>query len=159
MVSGKTEMIGIDKDSKLTTQELRNVPEQVQTFVTGLIEEVENAKLIWQEDFDQMKSNMHIVKWGRDERTPKNWYVANICQRHVQSKTAALYARNPQIEATATILMRRREVLFNYLFKFGEIFAAAFFNVVKFLSSMLMLLELQLMLHIDLMFDCGLALF
>jgi len=99
-------MIGIDKDSKKTNSDYNDVPDQRKNFVQSLLDDVENAELYFADDFAQMERNEYIVKHGRNERTPRNFYVSNICQRHVHSKTSELYARNPTIEAKPKDRMR-----------------------------------------------------
>lgn len=54
------------------------------------------AKTYWANDFKRMRENMHFAggdQWPGDG----DFYVANITQRHLQQRTAALYAKNPQI--------------------------------------------------------------
>jgi hypothetical protein len=56
------------------------------------------AKEHWKQDFKRMRSNMDFVhgnQWSNDNES-KDKYVANIVQRHLQQKVAALYAKNPK---------------------------------------------------------------
>jgi hypothetical protein len=56
------------------------------------------AKEHWRDDFKRMRSNMDFVhgnQWPSDSES-RDKYVANIVQRHLQQKVAALYAKNPK---------------------------------------------------------------
>lgn len=72
-----------------------------QNLVTDLLARVRQAKDIDHKDaFARMKSDMDLVFHGYD---PKEWsedkYFVNLAQRHVQQRTAALYAKNPRCVA------------------------------------------------------------
>ena len=59
---------------------------------------IHSAKEHWKPDFKRMRSNMDFVhgnQWSNDNES-KDKYVANIVQRHLQQKVAALYAKNPK---------------------------------------------------------------
>jgi hypothetical protein len=75
-------------------------------LVTELLSRVQNAKGEHKEAFKRMKADMALVFNGYD---PTNWsadkYSVNLAQRHVQQRTAALYAKNPRCVA------KRRERL------------------------------------------------
>lgn len=67
------------------------------------------AKEHWKQDFKRMRSNMDFVhgnQWSNDNES-KDKYVANIVQRHLQQKVAALYAKNPK-----AVCKRRRTLDF-----------------------------------------------
>ena len=54
------------------------------------------AKEYWSTDFKRMRDNMRFAggdQWAGDG----DFYIANITQRHLQQRTAALYAKNPQV--------------------------------------------------------------
>lgn len=55
--------------------------------------------------FERMREDMEIARRGAPKNWPENSYVANITGRHINQKTAALYAKNPKAVA------RRRERL------------------------------------------------
>lgn len=57
------------------------------------------------EAFNQMREDMYIARHGRPKSYSVDQYKANLAGRHVKTKTAALYAKNPK--ATA----QRRETL------------------------------------------------
>jgi hypothetical protein len=59
---------------------------------------IQAAKKHWQPDFKQMRDDMDFLagdQWP-GEIDKKNKYVANITQRHVQQRVAALYAKDPK---------------------------------------------------------------
>lgn len=67
------------------------------------------AKEHWRDDFKRMRSNMDFVhgnQWPSDSES-RDKYVANIVQRHLQQKVAALYAKNPK-----AVCKRRRTLDF-----------------------------------------------
>lgn len=69
-------------------------------LVSDLVARVTNAKGEHKKAFERMKADMDMVFHGFD---PKLWddekYSVNIAQRHVQQRTAALYAKNPRCVA------------------------------------------------------------
>lgn len=69
-------------------------------LVGDLLARVTNAKGEHKKAFERMKADMDMVFHGFD---PKLWddekYSVNIAQRHVQQRTAALYAKNPRCVA------------------------------------------------------------
>ena len=75
-------------------------------LVGELLRRVTTAKGEHKKAFERMKRDMDLVFHGYD---PKEWgedkYVVNLAQRHVQQRTAALYAKNPRCVA------KRRERL------------------------------------------------
>jgi adenylate kinase family enzyme len=81
-----------DKDKEVTTAR-RNL-------VTDWVAKINNAKGVHKKAFEQMKADMDLAFYGYD---PKLWsedkYVVNLAQRHVQQRTAALYAKNPRAVA------------------------------------------------------------
>lgn len=68
---------------------------------------ITNGKKHWETAFKQMREDMDFLagdQWP-GEIDKKNKYVANITQRHVQQRVAALYAKNPKA------VVRRRKTL------------------------------------------------
>jgi hypothetical protein len=69
-------------------------------LVSEMLARVSSAKGEHKKAFDRMKKDMDMVFHGFD---PKIWddekYSVNISQRHVQQRTAALYAKNPRCVA------------------------------------------------------------
>lgn len=55
--------------------------------------------------FDRMRRDMFIAQNGRTKEYSEDNYTANVIGRHIQQKTASLYAKNPKAIA------RRRETL------------------------------------------------
>lgn len=71
--------------------------EMVETWQTRVLE----ALTFWQAQFDLMRLCQKMVRgrqWCDDPNDER--YVANILQRHVSGRTAAVYARNPRFVAT-----------------------------------------------------------
>lgn len=96
----KPEILGIKKDDRKTKEDLRDVPDQVKNLVKKILEDIEESCRLFQPAFEQMGRNEFLVRHGRDEMTPASFYVANVTQRYVHSRTAQLYAQNPKVEAT-----------------------------------------------------------
>jgi len=75
--------------------------ERRKALVTDWLARVKQAKGFHEKSYKQMKKDMDSALNGFDdtEWNDKN-YVANILQRHVQQRTASLYAKNPKATAT-----------------------------------------------------------
>jgi hypothetical protein len=97
--SKNIEMVGIAKEGKQKKEELRDVPPEREALVQKFLECIQESEQIFDPTFEQMRKNMFLVKNGRDEMTPETFYIANLAHRYIQSRTAALYARNPTIVA------------------------------------------------------------
>lgn len=71
-----------------------------QNLVTSWVGRVTSAKRVHKDAFERMKRDMDLAFFGYD---PKTWdgdkYVVNLAQRHIQQRTAALYAKNPKAVA------------------------------------------------------------
>ena len=69
-------------------------------LVTQWVSRINQAKATHKKAFDRMKADMDLAFYGYD---PQKWdgdkYVVNLAQRHVQQRTAALYAKNPRCVA------------------------------------------------------------
>lgn len=66
---------------------------------------IKSAKHHWAKDFKRMRKNMEFAKHGSEQVWHSHGnYTANIIQRHINQKVAALYAKNP----TATAKRRER---------------------------------------------------
>lgn len=78
----------------------KNASESRRNLVTELLDRVKTAKSDHKEAFERMKRDMDLVFHGYN---PKEWdedkYSVNLAQRHVQQRTAALYAKNPRCVA------------------------------------------------------------
>jgi len=78
-------------------EEIPEPTQRRQALVSKLQSQIKSAKKFHEKAFKQMKSDMEAVfqgfsdtGWGDDK------YVANLLQRHVHQRTAALYAKNPK---------------------------------------------------------------
>jgi len=69
--------------------------------VTQLLSEIQASEKFFDDDFKRMKRNMFMVRNGRDESTPADFYKVNLAHRHLQQRTSLLYARNPKAVAKA----------------------------------------------------------
>lgn len=88
------------------TEEIPEPTQRRRALVSEVQSRVENAKAYHNKAFKQMRSDMKAAYNGfKDSEWDDHRYVANILQRHVQQRTAALYAKNPKPVA------RRRERL------------------------------------------------
>ena len=85
-----------------TTEEEKPEPTQRRkNLVSDLQSRVQNAKGFHEKAFECMKEDMEAVYNGFVSKDYSNeFYVANILQRHVQQRTAALYAKNPKAVPT-----------------------------------------------------------
>lgn len=64
------------------------------------------AKSHWKDDFDRMRENQKFLRGAQwDGKEDGDKYTANICQRHIGQRVAALYAKNPKV------VVRRRRTL------------------------------------------------
>ena len=74
--------------------------ERRKALVSDWVSRIKSAKGFHEKAFKQMKKDMDAAINGFDdtEWNDKN-YVANILQRHVQQRTASLYAKNPKATA------------------------------------------------------------
>lgn len=81
--------------------EQKEPTERRKKLVNQWLGKVRQAKTFHEKAFSQMKRDMDAALKGYDD---KNWddtqYVANILQRHVQQRTAQMYAKNPKAIAT-----------------------------------------------------------
>ena len=75
-------------------------PPEVEPSRSALVNQwtsrVRQAKAYWEADFRRMKEDQDFVsglQWSLDRNDDR--YVANVTLRHVQQRTAALYAKNP----------------------------------------------------------------
>ena len=83
-----------------TTEEDKQATAQRLALVTQWRDRIRSAKAAHKDAFDRMKADMNLAFWGADEEWVKAGnYVVNIAQRHVQQRTAALYAKNPRAVA------------------------------------------------------------
>jgi adenylate kinase family enzyme len=82
-----------DEAEKEVTAARRNL-------VTDVVARVNHAKATHKKAFERMKADMDLAFYGYDpQRWDEDKYVVNLAQRHVQQRTAALYAKNPKAVA------------------------------------------------------------
>ena len=63
------------------------------------------AKTYWKDDFDRMREDMHLAKYGCSKEWKKSGsFVVPIINRHINQAVSQLYAKNP----TATATRRKR---------------------------------------------------
>lgn len=77
-----------------------HAPEARKALVAAWTGAVQAAKQRWKPAYDRMRDNERFVRgeqWPNDPGRDK--YVANIAIRHVQQRTADLYAKNPRVVA------------------------------------------------------------
>ncbi|MEC5291583.1 MULTISPECIES: hypothetical protein [unclassified Aurantimonas] len=81
-------------------------PENEKALVKRLQAKIRGDKKHHEKAFDRMRRDMFVAMHGYvDGEYPASSYKANIAGRHIQQKTASLYAKNPKAVA------RRRETL------------------------------------------------
>ena len=94
---------------EVSGEEVEEIPEPTrrrQNLVSELQARVKSAKSYHKKAFDQMKADMQAAYKGyADKSWDDDKYIANILQRHVQQRTAALYAKNPK-----PVAQRRRRL-------------------------------------------------
>tara|TARA_Y100000310_G_scaffold340635_1_gene437141 strand:- start:791 stop:2899 length:2109 start_codon:yes stop_codon:yes gene_type:complete len=82
-------------------EEIPDPPERRKALVSEVQARVRGAKAFHEKSFLKMKRDMESAYKGFSD---KDWdetkYVANILQRHIAQRTAALYAKNPKPMAT-----------------------------------------------------------
>ena len=81
--------------------EQRTSPEEKE-LVKTLLRRVKRARDHWSGTFRQMRSDMAFARgkqWANMAKDDER-YIANIIQRHIAGKVAALYAKNPKAVAT-----------------------------------------------------------
>lgn len=69
-------------------------------LVSRLIERVKADKNHHRKAFQQMRDDMQLARRGAPKDWPDDAYTANITGRHINQKTAALYAKNPKATAS-----------------------------------------------------------
>lgn len=80
-------------------------PENELALVKRIQATIRQDKRHHEKAFKRMRRDMYVALHGHTEEYPVGNYTANIIGRHIQQKTASLYAKNPKAIA------RRRETL------------------------------------------------
>lgn len=72
-----------------------------EALVKAWIAKIQNAKKYWNPKFERMRSNQRFAsgKQWQDQGDNDDRYISNLVQRHIQQRTAALYAKNPKFVA------------------------------------------------------------
>ena len=98
-------------DAKLVSRTPPEPDEPRRKLVERWASSVREARSYWRPAFDRMRENMAFTNGDQWEtggprrrrhdskRTRDDRYVANICLRHVQQRTAELYPNNPTVKA------------------------------------------------------------
>ena len=82
-------------------EEKPETPERRKRLVSEISAKIKSAKKFHEKAYKQMNKDMDAALNGYDDREWNDGnYVANILQRHVQQRTAALYAKNPKAVAS-----------------------------------------------------------
>ena len=68
-------------------------------LVTQIKARVREDRAAHKKAFDRMREDMFLARHGCDKDWPTGHYRANVVGRHIRSKTAALYAKNPRVVA------------------------------------------------------------
>lgn len=79
--------------------EVPEPPERVLAHVNRIIQTIKDDKAHHAKAFAQMKTDMFMAMKGRSKDWSESNYKANFLGRHVKTKTAALYAKNPKATA------------------------------------------------------------
>lgn len=84
-------------------EEPREIPPEEKALVARWQGLVKSAKSHWEDDFKRMERDISFAggkQWpDQEEGDSDDRYVSNVTQRHIQSKVANLYARNPRASA------------------------------------------------------------
>lgn len=72
---------------------------QQQELHRRILRKIRDDKLACEKPFKRMRRDMRIAMHGHDKDWTDDQYKANITGRHVKTKTAALYAKNPKAVA------------------------------------------------------------
>lgn len=76
------------------------ISDSEQAAVKDWLDKIEASKEHWDADFKRMRKCMQFVsglQWEGQKDLAGEKYVANICLQEVESKVAALYAKNPKV--------------------------------------------------------------
>jgi hypothetical protein len=87
-------------------RETPELPPERKALVKRRLAEAKRAEARWRKDFTRMNENIRFARGvGQWTGGSVDAYIANIAQRHVQQRTAALYAKNPKFT------VKRRETM------------------------------------------------
>ncbi len=90
-------------------RELGEVSEDRKSLLGEISADVTASRKFWKDDFERMRKDQDFLLGlqyhGQTSIDNDERYMANIVQRHVQQRTAAVYAKNP------TVVARRKQML------------------------------------------------
>lgn len=95
----------VDPDAASEKVMDRNTPEvddDREALVKDWVKKVQGAKKFFEKDFKKMREDMAFARgrqWGENDTDNDDKYIANLTQRHIQNRVAALYAKNPKAVA------------------------------------------------------------
>lgn len=92
---------GAGDSGKTMAREVPNPPNGRRELVEGWIKKVEEARDIWKSRFDRMRDDSRFAagkQWGAADADSSS-YKANITLRHINQRTASIYAKNPRVSA------------------------------------------------------------
>ena len=84
------------------------IPQDRKNLVNCKIKDIKRARKFWEKDFTRIKKDQDLLlglQWPEQTRLDDDRYVVNVVQRHVQQRTAAIYAKNP------TVVARRKQMM------------------------------------------------
>lgn len=84
-----------------------DLPQSRKALVSQWMDKVRRAKAHWKPVFDRMREDMDFFM-GNQWPDQGDKYVANLVQKHVQNRVAALYAKNPKV-----VCKRRKTIDFS----------------------------------------------
>ena len=103
----------MDDENKMVSRETpEDVPEARKALVTTLVDSVKQGKAHFEKEFTRIRKDQEFARgkqWytSTGQQLGSDNYVANIVQRHIQQRTAVLYAKDPRAVA------RRKDRIMN----------------------------------------------
>jgi hypothetical protein len=114
-VDGEMPIDPFAEPEKLLNRDEPDTTEQRKALVTSMMAMVKEAKTHWEKTFKQMEKDQRFCageQWPSETKASyfndaaDDRYVANITLRHVQTRVASLYAKNPK-----AVARRRKRLL------------------------------------------------
>ena len=99
---------GVKAENADVRRTVADIPYDRKELVKRVTKECREARAFWKDDFARMKLDENILlgkQWEGQTKLEDNRYVVNVIQRHVQQRTAAIYAKNP------TVVARRKDMM------------------------------------------------
>lgn len=85
-----------------------DVPEERKALVKRWCDDIKKARAFWEKDFKRMKSDEDMLlglQWAGQTNLDDDRYIVNVIQRHIQQRTASIYAKNPTVVAKQKPMM------------------------------------------------------